>query len=310
MFSVKPFKSILELLRAFPNEQSCIDHLEYLRWNGNVISPFDPTSKVYKCKDNKYRCLNTKKYFNVRTGTIFEGTKIPLQQWFLSIYLFTVGSKGISSYTLAKELNITQKTSWFLLSRIRYAMDHESFIKEMEGATQSDEAFIGGSNSNRHANKKVKHDRKRNFKDKATVIGLYKNGVVKAQVIKSPSVKNIWPILRKNVQEGAVLVSDDWGAYRNTYERYEHQVVRHNVGSYVNYAGYTTNGIEGFWSHLKKNFIGIYHNIVSKKHMQTYVNECCFRYNMRELPVSAKMDILLQDTNGKRLTYKALIDNE
>lgn len=133
MFSCKPFKSILDLVKAFPDEQSCIDHLEWIRWNGKVISPFGSSSRVYKCSNNRYKCSATNKYFNVRTGTIFEGTKIPLQQWILAIYLFTTSKKGISSYTLATELNITQKTAWFLLSRIRYAMDHETFLKEMQG---------------------------------------------------------------------------------------------------------------------------------------------------------------------------------
>ena len=110
MLELKPFKSILDLLREFPDEQTCINHLETLRWNGNIISPFDINSKTYKCSGNKYKCKNSGKYFNVLTGTIFENTKIPLQTWFLAIYLFTTHNKGISSYTLATELNITQKS--------------------------------------------------------------------------------------------------------------------------------------------------------------------------------------------------------
>ena len=113
------FKSVIELLKAFPTQEICIAHLEELRWNGNVISPFDATSKVYKCAGNKYKCKNSGKYFNVCTATLFVNTKIELPTWFLAIYLITGHKKGISSLQLAKDLNVTQKTAWFMNHRIR-----------------------------------------------------------------------------------------------------------------------------------------------------------------------------------------------
>ena len=115
----RDFKSILDLLKAFPDEQTCIDHLTELRWNGNIVSPFDPDSKVYLCNGNKYKCKNTGKYFNVRTGTLFDNTKIELQKWFMAIYLIADHSKAISSVQLSKDLDVTQKTAWFMLQRIR-----------------------------------------------------------------------------------------------------------------------------------------------------------------------------------------------
>lgn len=113
------FKSVKDLLKNFPDEQTCISHLEQLRWNGNVTSPFDSTSKVYNCAGNRYRCKNTGKYFNVRTGTLFDNTKIELQTWFVAIYLITGKKKGISSLQLSKDLKITQKTAWLMNNRIR-----------------------------------------------------------------------------------------------------------------------------------------------------------------------------------------------
>lgn len=112
------FNSLIDLEKAFPNEQSCIDHLEQLRWNGFVVSPFDPISKVYKCKDNKYRCKNTGKYFNVRTKTLFDNTKVELIKWFMAIWLVTSHKKGISSLQLSRDIDVTQKTAWFMLQRI------------------------------------------------------------------------------------------------------------------------------------------------------------------------------------------------
>lgn len=115
----KDFKSPDEVLHAFPDEQSCVDHLEALRWNGNIISPFDSSSKVYACKGNKYRCRITGRYFNVRTGTLFDGTKVDLRKWFLAIFLVTKQNFEISSFELATKIQVTQKTAWFMLRRIK-----------------------------------------------------------------------------------------------------------------------------------------------------------------------------------------------
>src|ERR1035437_335564 len=135
------FKSIIDLLKAFPDEQSCIDHLTELRWHGNVISPLDPSSTVYKCAGNKYRCKNTGKYFNVRTNSIFDCTRIPLQKWFLALYIFSSHKKGISSHQLAKDITVTQKTAWFILHRLRYAFDHPNFKTTLGHITEIDETF-------------------------------------------------------------------------------------------------------------------------------------------------------------------------
>lgn len=113
------FHSADDLLNVFSNEQVCIDYLEKIRWNNHITSPFDPTSKVYKCKNNKYRCKNTGKYFNVRTNTLFDNTKIELQKWLLAIYIVTLQNKTISSLQLSKDINVTQKTAWLILQRIK-----------------------------------------------------------------------------------------------------------------------------------------------------------------------------------------------
>jgi transposase-like protein len=119
------FNSIIDLLKAFPDEQTCIDHLTQLRWNDNIVSPFDPASKVYTCKGNKYRCKNTGKYFNARTSTLFDNTKVALQKWFLAIWIVTSHKKGISSIQLSKDIDVTQKTAWFMLQRIRNCFGDE-----------------------------------------------------------------------------------------------------------------------------------------------------------------------------------------
>lgn len=308
MFSTKPFNSILDLIRAFPDEQSCIDHLETIIWDNKPVSPFDKTSTVYKSTKNRYICRNTNKYFNIKTNTIFEGTKIPLQQWFLAIYLFTSHKKGISSYQLAKDLAITQKTAWFMLQRIRYAMEHKSFLQEMEGVIEADETFVGGKNKNRHKDKKVKNSQGRSFKDKTPVLGLLnREGNVKCVVIPDTKSETIQPIILSHVKKGSTIYSDEWWAYQGLGKFYNHGVVDHGRGQYVNDSGETTNGIENFWSQFKRGIIGIYHNRVTRKHLQGYANEFTFRFNFRHEATGHRINLFLESTINKRLTYNKLI---
>ena len=138
----KSFNSTLELLKAFPDEQSCIDHLEALRWDGYAVSPFDATSKVYKCANNRYRCKNTGKYFNVKTDTLFDNTKVKLQKWFLAIWLVTAHKKGISSLQLARDISVTQKTAWFMLQRIGKCFGSEN-NNTLDNDVEVDETYIG-----------------------------------------------------------------------------------------------------------------------------------------------------------------------
>lgn len=146
----KEVKSVLALIQAFPTQEDCINHLELLRWNSDVVSPFDTTSKVYVCKGNKYKCKNTGKYFNVKTNTIFDNTKIDLQKWFLAIWLVTSPKKGISSLQLGRDLGITQKSAWFMLQRIRkcFGLDKKDQLK---GEVEIDETYVGGKMGNRPA---------------------------------------------------------------------------------------------------------------------------------------------------------------
>ena len=299
----KDFNSLIDLVKAFPNEQSCVDHLEQLRWNGFVVSPFDPTSKVYKCKDNKYRCKNTGKYFNVRTNTLFDNTKVELIKWFMAIWLVTSHKKGISSLQLSRDIDITQKTAWFMLQRIRKCFGCEN-DSELNNEVEIDETFVGGKNKNRHANKKVENSQGRSLKDKTAILGMVeRKGKIVARKIESTAVEHITPEVIKTVKN-AMVYTDEWVGYKQVNRIYNHLFVKHNEGQYVN-GRIHTNTIEGFWSILKRGIVAIYH-FTSRKHIQKYVDEFAFRHNTRKHTEMERFNFLLQNTEH-RLTYKELI---
>lgn len=257
------FKSIFDLLKAFPTEQSCIDHLEGIRWNGEPVSPFDATSKVYKCKNNKYRCKNTGKYFNVRTGTIFDNTKIPLQKWFLALYVFSSHKKGISSHQLARDISVTQKSAWFLLHRLRYAFDHPNFKNTLSNVVEIDETFMGGESKNKHASKKAKNEHGGTYHEKQPVLGMKeRNGNIIAKVVENRNKETLLPIIFETVEQDSIVMTDEYPGYKDLKHIYSHNTVNHGAKEYVNYMAHT-NGIENFWSHLKRGVDGIYPRICS-----------------------------------------------
>ncbi len=301
----KDFNSILDLINAFPNEETCIKHLEELRWNGYVISPFDRTSTVYECSNDRYRCKNTSKYFNVKTGTLFDNTKVKLQKWFIAIWLVTSHKKGISSLQLAKDINVTQKTAWFMIQRIRACFGIEN-NNDLDNTVEADETYVGGKNKNRHQDKKVPSSQGRSTKDKTPIVGIVeRQGKLNANVVENVNTETLRTEIIKSVKHTASLYTDEWLGYKGVSKIYNHSIVKHNQGEYVN-GRVHTNTIEGFWSLLKRGIVGIYH-FTSKKHLQRYVDEFVFRYNTRKKSELGRFNLLLANTEI-RTTYKGLIN--
>lgn len=303
------FKTMLDLIKAFPDEQSCIVHLEKILWYNGVVSPFDPDSKVYKCKNNRYRCKNTGKYFNVKTHSMFDNTKIELQKWFLAIWFICSYKKGISSVQLAKEIGVTQKTAWFMAQRIRACFGIEN-DNDLEGIVEADESFYGGKNKNRHADKKVKNSQGRSFKDKTPIVGLIeRGGKMTAVVVKDTKRETIQPIIRKYVAKGSTLISDDWMGYNGIEDHVHHYSIKHADKGYkhdYDSSVIHTNFIEGAWKIMKNSLRDMY-NSVSRKHLQVYVDEFVFRYNLRLWTNSERFNFLILNS-GIRTKYKDLIN--
>lgn len=299
------FKTILDLIKTFPDEQSCINHLKSLRWaDDNVISPFNESSKVYKCANNRYRCKETGKYFNVKTATLFDNSKIELQKWFLAIWLATSHKKGISSIQLSKDIGVTQKTAWFMLQRIRncFGFDNDN---NLSNEVEVDETYVGGKNKNKHNAKKVEGTQGRSVKDKAPVFGMVeRGGKLNAKCVDDVTIRTLTQEIVKYVND-ATVYSDEWLGYNALKRIYDYQFIKHGAGQYVN-GRVHTNTIEGFWSLLKRGIVGIYH-FTSVKHLQKYVDEFVFRYNTRNTNEVSRFNLLLSHTEN-RLTYERLIN--
>ena len=300
----KSFKSIRDLLKVFSTEKKCENFLKKMRWGNKVVSPYDSTAKVYVCSRNRYRCAKTKKDFNVRTGTMFDNTKIELRTWFMAIYLISTHKKGISSTQLAKDLNTTQTTAWYVLHRIRRCFAIENNVI-LDNEVEIDETYVGGKNKNRHEHKKVKNSQGRSMKDKVAVLGMYeRNGKVVARVVPDVQAETLTKEILKSVKQSANIYTDEWLGYKNISQYYNHSIVNHGAKEFVNGKAYTNN-MECFWGILKRGIIGNYH-FTSKKHLQKYLDEFVFRFNTRKCTVLEIFERLLVNMTV-RTKYKDLV---
>ncbi len=293
-------KGILNFMEAFPTEESCIRYFETLRWGDKIVSPFDSSSKVYKCANGKYKCRNTGKYFDVKTRTVFASTKLPLRLWVYAIFIFMSHKRGISSCQLARDLGVTQKTAWNMLHKIRQFMDSQN-RQRLSGEVEVDETFVGGKNKNRHKDKKVEKCQGRSFKDKKPVFGiLQRKGNLTAIVVEDTKAKTLKPIITQYIQFQSIVYTDGWD-YGGISENYIQQSVDHGTKFYGmticdldgNEISVNTNSIECTWSHFKRMIFGTYYQ-VSKRHLQRYVDEFVFRFNTRNVGEFERFELFLR----------------
>lgn len=289
------FDSLYSLMEAFPDENSCYEYLEHLRWPEGVTSIYDPSSRVYSLPGHWYMCKNTKRKFNVKHGTIFSHSRIPLRKWFIAIWHILVCRKGISSTQLARTIGITQKSAWFILQKIRHCFGY-MFKDKLKGVIECDETFVGGKNKNRHWDKKAKNSQGRSCKDKVPVLGmLQKDGNVICVVLKDTSAEEITPAILKNIKPFSTLYTDEWKGYNDVVDLYDRFKVDHSKGKYC-VGIVTTNTIEGFWAILKRGYAGVYH-LMSKRHLQKYTDEFTLRYNTRAMTQQECFEMFLRNVN-------------
>ena len=298
--------SLFKLMEMFPDEDSAQEWFEEVRWpEGNMFCPFcdsDAVGPVTNHPTMPYRCSSCYKYFSVKTGSVMHGSKVPLRTWLYAIYLITTNLKGISSMKLHRDLGISQKTAWHMLHKIRegFLVDPEQF----EGPVEVDETFMGG--------------RKRNKKNRAEIHGLehltpvvgIRDQITK-EIIALPvddrTQATLHGLINRFVEPGSTVYTDEHRAYRGL-SGYQHETVNHSAGEYVNHWA-TTNGIESFWSMLKRGYQGVYHQM-SVKHLHRYITEFAGRNNVRDLNTLDQMALLTLGMLGRRLRYRDITDGD
>jgi hypothetical protein len=301
------FNNLRELISSMPDEKTCRDYLVHSRWNGKPLCPYCGFDRVYSIeKGQRFKCANSACYkrFSAITGTVFECSKIPVSKWLTAVYISTAHKKGISSYQLGRDIGVSQKTAWFMLHRIREGMRPKSVIR-LNAQVQIDESYMGGRETNMHADKKSKTSQIANRR-KTPVYGLLETGgnivVQTTDWVNQTTAKEL---MDKHIETDAVIVTDSFPMYRKISREFkQHVSINHVEGHFLN-NGYHINGVENFWSLFKRSIFGIYHS-VSKFHLQRYCDEMAYRFNSRKMKDKDRFALCLQNCAG-RLTYKQLI---
>ncbi|MGH9764459.1 MAG: IS1595 family transposase [Blastocatellia bacterium] len=301
-------KTLLEAIKYFANPDNALDFMIMLRWpDGKPICPlcsstessFISTRRIWKCK-------GCKKQFTVKLGTIMEDSPIGLDKWLCAIWMIVNDKNGISSYEVARGLGITQKSGWFLLHRIRLAMQDGSFEK-MSGQVEADETFIGGKARFMHKHKRVEKITGTGGAGKVIVMGLLErhgngNSRVRTKVVSNRDAQTLQGEIRTHVDSGSQVMTDELTSYKGL-DDYAHNVINH-AEKYVN--GHVhTNGIENFWSLMKRCLKGTYVSC-EPFHLFRYLDEESFRFNNRKVNDQVRFLMASAQIVDRRLTYKKL----
>ena len=299
-------KTLQEAMIFFSDKQNAVDFVISLRWPEGVKCPHCQSTDLYYVKTRYiWQCKACKKQFSVKVGTIFEDSALGLDKWLCAVWMIANAKNGISSYEIHRALGVTQKSAWFMLHRIRYAMQNGSLDK-LTGEIEVDETYVGGKVKNMH--KGTREASGRGGSGKAIVMGLLeRNGQVRTKVIGHASRQTLHHEIRKNVEAGAIVYTDELPAYQGLEPEYAHKVIEHAT-EYVRGTVYT-NGIENYWSLFKRALRGTYVNC-DASHLFRYLDEETFRFNHRGTNDASRFASVLSSVAGKRLTYNQLTDNE
>jgi transposase-like protein len=318
-------KSLMEVVRYFSDANTCIEFVASLRWADGPLCPhcggnntgFLKTRRIWKC-----RVPECRKQFSVKTGTIFEDSPIPLDKWLIAIWLIVNCRNGISSYEIARDLKVTQKSAWFMLHRIRLALKNGMWDK-MGGdglPVEVDETYIGGKVKNMHKARKLKINASKNeaaawkvtqrYPGKTAVMGMFdrESRQVRAKVVPNTRRETLQNEILEHIQHGSSVYTDQAVAYDSLKEKYIHDTVNH-ADTYVR-GQVHTNCLENFWSLMKRGLNGTY-VAVEPFHLSRYIDEQVFRFNNRytrdnPLDDADRFMLAVSQISGKRLTYAEL----
>ena len=304
--------SLFQLFRMFPNNETAEQWFIQQRWGDEIACVRCGSCNVNVKTAHKtmpHRCRDCDKRFSVRLGTAMESSKLGYQIWAMATYLMMTGIKGVSSMKLHRDLQITQKTAWFLAHRIRESWSDKNqwLASEMKfsGPVEVDETYVGGLEKNKHEHKKLHVGS--GPVGKTAVVGAKsrKTNKVRAHATDRVDALNLSAFVSLSVKRGETVYTDENASYKPIGGRYRHETVKHTAGEYVKGMAHT-NGLESLWSMFKRGFHGTYHKM-SRKHLDRYVNEFTGRHNVRPLDTMQQMEAAVRGMDGKRLRYVDLI---
>lgn len=301
--------SLIQVMDMFPTEEAAREWFEDVRWGDEPYCTKCGSLNVQtgaKHPTMTHRCRDCRKFFSVTTGTAMQSTKLPLRTWAVAIYLMSTELKSRASMKLHRDLNITQKTAWHLAHRLRESWD-DGRLKLFAGPVEVDETYVGGIRANMPKAKRKELDG-RGPVGKTAVVGAKdrESNRVAARVVESVDGETLNGFVDEHTDPEAEVYTDGSSAYKG---RANHEAVSHSAGEYVRYlrgVKVHTNGVESFWSMLKRAHKGTFHKL-SAKHLQRYVNEFCGRHNVRELDTIDQMRLLARGLEGKRLRFTDLV---
>ncbi len=298
-------ETLVEAIRYFQDPDVCVEFVASLRWeNGPVCPACGGTEHFYLSTRRVWKCKKCKKQFSVKVGTIFEDSALPLDKWLASIWLVANSKNGVSSHELARSVGVTQKSAWFVLHRIRLAMQTKSFEK-MSGKVELDETFVGGKPRKGQVKNK-REARMWSERKKTKVFGMVqRGGRVYARVVPNREAETLLPHVRERVHPDTLIYTDEFKSYRRLpREGYQHKRVHHAAKVYVD-GDVHVQTIENFWSLLKRGLKGTY-VAVAPVHLFRYLDERVFTFNERAQNDFGRFATVLAAVSGRRLTYASL----
>lgn len=302
--------TLVNAVKYFSDEQVCIDEVAAMRWPDGEIACMgcgEIGNTLWLANQKRWKCRSCKKQFSVKVGTIFHDSPLGLDKWMVAMWMLANCRNGVSSCEIARTLGITQKSAWHMMHRIRKAMTDKGTNKlGGDAPVEIDETFVGGKVKNMHKSRRVKNLPYQGGSGKAIVLGmLERGGKVRAGVIESRHRNTMQPPIHANIEAGSHVITDELTTYQFVArDTYIHEIINH-VEGYVREHVHT-NGIENFWSCLKRGLNGTYVS-VEPFHLDRYVDEQVFRFNLRHKHTDAsRFKAVLKDIVGRRLTYAEL----
>jgi transposase-like protein len=304
-------ETLRDAIVYFDDAENCRQFMMLLRWPDGVVKcPRCESDHVfYIAKERAWKCYGKHDHakFSLKTGTIFEDSPIKLEKWLPVVWLLATCKNGISSYEIHRDIKVTQKSAWFMLHRVRLAMQSGTF-KKLSGEVEVDETFIGAKARNMHKAKRAEKIQGTGPNGKEIVFGMMeRGGEVRVMHVEKRTKKELQSEIREHVEAGAAIFSDELLSYNGLESDYKHSVINHAV-EYVN-GNVHTNGMENFWSLLKRGLHGTYIS-VEPFHLFRYIDEQAFRFNNRKVTDSDRFVTVMKQIVGKRLTYRELIGKE